>query len=644
MVLTKEHVKLLKEIYEGKLKGDEFFSAAEKEPEILEYLNQLYLMGLLRQEDDDKYHLTYPGMLVAETIEAAEKQGAIDIKEWEEGFRWVGTEIISMIDVSRKCQGRCPEEASKELEKRGFVKNGQLTPLADTIWQAYNEAQPQVTVDKRLTDYIKEMPPGPGLKSILKLTADVGKHELFELEAQRLIAFSAPKSDVYALTGLGQQIRAGLLKSAPALPINVSAEILEALAKIVEEGKDAVDQEMFEKLVAQAYIDEDGNLLPGGRHLYLAWKIYTKQVKTDPWTVDFDEVEIEILKAIEKIWETHKENPEIFPTKEEIWKFVFERKLKEAQKLLEKYGRRLKELPEKKQQVLRELQEAKKVEDWFNKHYDISTALYSLEAQEAIKTDINEKGKLYYDFTDWGKKVLQDQKQIKERPIPAPGVKSITVTRLEFRAPDYNWFMKGEEAITTGQGAPTASGRFYARMATHINRVPHLTAFELRVLKCIPYLRGAFIEEDIIKPYFKEKEREDVYLALEKLDAKGIVNLETCGVVTLTEPGKLIKRATAGTPEGIANPVNPFIIRIIKAIKEVGSLYVKEQRVRIEPENWKEIKKLAGLTDEEFEKELTIMKQAKFLGQNSLFESGLLLLKAADLMQAEERVWEEIDV
>ena len=633
MILTKEHVKLLKEIYEGKLKGDIFFSAAEKEPEILEYLNQLYLMGLLRLEDIDKYHLTYSGMLVAETIEAAEKQQVINIESWEEGYRWIGTEVISMIEVAKKCQGRCPKEVSEALEKRGFAKNGQLTPLADTIWQAYNEAQPQITVDKRLTDYIKEMPPGPGLKSILKLTADVGKHELFELEAQRLIAFSAPKSDVYALTGLGQQIREGLLKSAPTLAINVSAEILEALANIVEKGKDAVDQKMFEKLGVLAYIDENGNLLPGGKHLYLAWKIYTKQVKADPWSIDFDEVEIEILKAIEKIWEIHKENPEIYPTKEEIWKNVFDRKLKEAQKLLEKYGRRLKELPKKKQHVLKELQEAKKVEEWFNKHYDISTALYSLEAQEAIKTEINEKGKLYYDFTEWGKKVLQDQKQVKERPIPAPGVKSITVTQLEFRAPDYNWFIKGEEALTTGKGAPTVSGKFYARMATQINRVPHLTAFELRVLKCIPYLRGAFIEEDIIKPYFKEKEKEDVYLALEKLDAKGIVNLETCGVVTLTEAGKLIKRATAGTPEGIANPVNPFIIRIIRAIKEVGSLYVKEQRVRIEPENWKEIKKLSGLTDEEFEKELVIMKQAKFLGQNSLFESGLLLLQAAELQK-----------
>ena len=104
-------------------------------------------------------------------------------------------------------------------------------------------------------------------------------------------------------------------------------------------------------------------------------------------------------------------------------------------------------------------------------------------------------------------------------------------------------------------------------------------------------------------------------------------------MVTLTEAGKLIKRATAGTPEGIANPVNPWTIKILEAIKKVGTLYVKDRKIRIEPENWKQIKKLSGLSEEEIEKQLVVMKQARFLGENSLFESGLLLLEAAELMK-----------
>ncbi len=641
MIITKEHALLLKEIYEGKLRGDEFYSKADKEPEVLEYLNQLYLMDLLRLEDIDKYHLTYPGILIAETLLEMEKKGKIPrISDWESGFRWLGSEIISMIDVSRKCQGVCPPDAVKPLEIRGFARNGQLTPYADVVWQAYQEAQPHITVDKRLTIYIQQMPPGPGLKSILKLTAEVGKHELFELEAQRLIAFSAPNSDVFTLTGLGQQIRLGLLKSAPALPINVSAEILENLAKVVTQGKNSVDEKTFEMLLSQGYINDKGELLPGGRHLYLAWKMYNKEINSEPWSVDFDEIEIEILKAIEKIWEKHQSNPAVYPTKEEIWKFVFERKVKEAKNLLARYGRKLKELPKKKQELLKELEEAKKIEDWFNKYYDISTALFSLEAQSAIVTKLNEKGQIYYDFTDFGKQILKDQKEIREREIHAYSVKAITVTRLkDFHVPDYSWFLKAEEEGLVGKGAPTTSGEFYARMATYITRIPHLTAFELKVLKVIPYTRGTLIKEEIIKPYFPDKE-EEVYLALEKLDAKGVVNLETCGVVTLTEAGKLIKRATAGTPEGIANPVNPWTIKILEAIKKVGTLYVKDRKIRIEPENWKQIKKLSGLSEEEIEKQLVVMKQARFLGENSLFESGLLLLEAAELMIAKDRFWE----
>jgi len=642
MIITKPHALLLKEIYLGRLSGDEFYSKADKEPEILEYLNQLHLMGILRLEDLDKYHLTYPGMLVAETLLELEEKGKIPkIEDWDEGFRWIGSEVLAMIDVSRKCQGRCPEEAVKRLEERGFARNGQLTAYADTIWQAYQEAKPHITVDKRLTNYLRQMPPGPGLKSILKNTAEVGRHELFELEAQRLIAFSAPNSDVFTLTGLGQQIRLGLLKSAPALPINVSAEILESLAKVVQEGKEAVDEKTFEMLVSQGYIKDTGELLPGGRHLYLAWRMYNREVDSEAWTVDFDEVEIEIIKAIDKLWELNASNPEMLPTKEEIWEIVFERKVKEAKELLARYGRRLKELPKKKQELLKELEEAKKVEEWFNKYYDISTALFSLEAQAVIETKLSEKGKIYYDFTDFGRQVLKDQKEFKERQIHAYAVKAITVTRLkDFHVPDYSWFLKAEEENLVGKGAPTTSGEFYARMATFISRIPHLTAFELRVLKVIPYTRGIFIKEELIEPYFPGQD-EEVYLALEKLDAKGVVNLETCNVVTLTEAGKLIKRATAGTPTGIANPVNPWTIKILKAIKEAGTLYVKERRIRIEPENWKTIKKLSGLSEEEVEKQLVVMKQARFLGENSLFESGLLLLEAAELMVAKERFWEE---
>ena len=89
----------------------------------------------------------------------------------------------------------------------------------------------------------------------------------------------------------------------------------------------------------------------------------------------------------------------------------------------------------------------------------------------------------------------------------------------------------------------------------------------------------------------------------------------------------------AGVPEGVAQPLTPIAVRILKALREVGNLYVKEQRVRILPKNIEKALKLTGLDKETFEKELVVLRVAGLVGKTSINEAGLLILEALELLQ-----------
>ena len=87
-----------------------------------------------------------------------------------------------------------------------------------------------------------------------------------------------------------------------------------------------------------------------------------------------------------------------------------------------------------------------------------------------------------------------------------------------------------------------------------------------------------------------------------------------------------------GSPAGVSQPITPIAVRILDALRKVGNLYVKEEKVRILPKNIEEALRLSGLDKETFEKELVVLRVAGLMGRTSINKAGLQILKAMELL------------
>jgi hypothetical protein len=474
--------------------------------------------------------------------------------------------------------------------------------------------------------------PGPSPKREL-LAAD--KFQILESEAQRLMAFSAPTAEYYNLTGVGQQIRAALLKGAFFKPI--TEEYLEGVLDL-SDGLE-IDEELHKDFLAQAIINEEGEFLPAGVHLLRAADLYFDELSIEPMSIDIDELEWGILETIKEINEKTQQNPEYTATKKNIKAAFVDKRYKEALDLREKYGRKLKELPKLKQRYVEELELTKTAEEWFNKIYDFDAALFGLQGFQLIEPDLDKSGKMYYKLTADGEQALEIAgKNPKE--IPAESVKAITLARHAFLSPDSRWIAKAKEAGTV-VNAPTPSGRFFALLAYN-NKTPNMTKYGLEVMRPIPYTTGIYFG-DLLK-HLPDYDEEKLIQLLEKLDARGFVHIYPNNLVFLTEPGKKVKQATTGLAGDFKYPVTPDIINVLRALKEVGSLYVKERKVRILPDNWKKALKLLKMDLETFENTLTLLRRARYVSSNGITENGLLLIEAAEELEDLENFWTEVEL
>ena len=631
------------------LEGDREKRATVIAPEREEIFTELEFQNLAEPYEPLKYGLTYWGRALATILEEMVQKGLIKHpNEWDETFRWLGTEVITAIADAIENKDLPGNLTLPLLEERGFIelrkeeKKGEFKAVnayAKDIYEIFRNATPRLEISQELAEYIRKTPVGPNDSGRLP---EGGRYPQL-LESMRLIAFSVPNSDIYAFTGLGKAVKEALNYISPSLPVLISEDILYSLAKILDEGFEALTDTQKETLWELGLVDEEGNFYPAGEKLLEVYRLWKDKEFPPVKTFNIEILEAELLKTIDFIWnEEYPKNPEVVPTVENIVHFLLEKPLKEYKHLLEYYGRKINQdfNYKKKEEIRKKFAEVKSIEELFKSFYEkgnqwrekltdvVQEALYTLEAFNLI-TSQEWEGKKVHKLTQFGQEVLNDMKQRGFREISSTAVKAITITNREISAPNTEWYNQAVEENLVGAGEPTVAGKLYSELAYKIRRLPHITRFELQVLHKIP-ARGLFLEDVYAK--FDESWKEEVTYALNKLEARGFLNILQNNAVILTEAGQLIKEALAGVPEGVAQPLTPIAVRILEALTKVGNLYVKEEKVRILPKNIEEALRLSGLDKETFDRELVVLRVAGLIGKSSVNSAGLKVLKALELL------------
>ncbi len=636
MLIKKEHAEALLRLLsfeeETQSKGMEI---AESEEGIY---TELEMQALVRQSAPLKRELTYLGKELALVLKGlVEKEELPFPDKWPEGFRFLGTEIIAMLEAAG-LSGQVGPLAVSPLKERRLAaemkdpETGReyvgLTEAGQKIFEIYRALEPELEISSNLAQEIRKLPAGPARAALL--TTDT--HTKHLLEGMRLIAYSVPDSDIYTFTALGQAVKKALSLGGFGEGDVLTSDILWALADVAD-GRE-VPEATIAILQSLGYIDQHQELLPAGYWGLEVLRLWKRDIIPDAWTIALEEEEVEILQAIEHLWKKAENNPEEAPTFANLRAEMIDRKIKQYKEILARYGRKLDEMPEKFRQIAGEFMLAKDLARWYDSNFNLRLSLYSLESFNLIQTAQDQKGREVFELTTFGRKVLADQES-RLREISSTAVKAITITRRSFSAPNISWVEEAQEAGLLGTGEPTQSGYFYADLAESISRIPHLTRYEAEILATIPS-RGISVDE--LFELVGEGKRRRFKWALEKLEARHLINILPDGNLLETEAGELLDRAVSGVPKNFGHPINPLLYRVLKALSEVGTLFVKEKRIRILPRNIKEALLRSGLPKEVFDEALKAARHAGYVGKNTITEAGYLILKAVEKMNPHEEV------
>ena len=619
MVIKKEQAKHLLALLESPKREIDVSKMNE------EGLEELELAGLVAFPTPAFVTLTYAGETVARALRALVEKGALEpVSEWDPRFRWIGSEILAMMENARR-SGNVSEIAEAPLSKRGLCEKVhdrerkvdllKLTEEAEAVLDAFERVEPDLKIDTELGDLILTSPVGP--TEAAHMPFDEKQKEL--LEAMRVLAYSVPNGDIAQLTGIGVAVRKVLENGAVNSEGDIIDPVIMDLVADLFDGED-ITPEAKTQLEMMGYANDEGELLPAGEALLQLRALLKNPVEKRLFSFALTPEMVDTLLTVEKLGEAHAE---------EIKKEMVDKKVKEFNELKEKYGRRLNEMPVKKRQILEKFLEAKEHMKWFEENFDIHEYLFALEAFDLVEEGEDEKGKPVVYLTEAGRAVVEKLKS-DATPVSSQAVKTIKLAKRPFEVPNREWVAKGREEKVLGEYGPGPRGEFFAELSETIERKPFVTRYEMDVFKKIPG-RGMTLAE-LLAEAKDEHDRHMMEGAVDMLEARGLIEVLSDGHIVETEAGELMDRALSGVPEGFGAPVTPVIYRVVRAVAEVGTLYEKEKKIRILPKHHKEAYKRSGLSPEVFEKAWVAAREARYLGKNGVNEAGIDLLRAVDAM------------
>ena len=547
----------------GEFSFKEFVERFGGEEAALQALMDLYSQGLLDHRGGGVFEVTDVGRRVVEAWRTSGRP---------EAEPWLDSRIYTMLHSSVIAGGRIPESWRKMLEERGFVdEEGYLSPEGYSVYEALSSSPKRPVVTKAIAGALVALPEGPAEKRFYS------SRFLDTLEASGLYTRSVPNGLYGALTRPGRLLKrafsmANLEASAPVLLNPLIYNALEAVLRGEE-----VDRELREMLGEIGYITAAGAPTLAGRLVVKAWRLLQSPVATTPSAVSEDE--LKVIDVIKTLWEKAESNPEMAPSQ------------KLVKEWLEKLGIKL-------------------------RFYTPGLAIYHLESMGLVVEEYDEELKrTVLRLTPLGEEVYR---RSGGRGSTALGSR-VLVEADQGLGFSEEWAPRAREEGLLGTGGPTKYGLALQRASREALRSILVTRLEAMLLKRLLEKRSMSVEA--LKKSFPGEE-EAVGYSLGKLEARGMVETLPDGRVVVTPAGLLVKSAIVAAPSGVATPVNPRIIKLLEAVKKLGTTedvakLVKETRLGLD----------------ELKDALVLARTCKYIGRNSVTGEGEALLEAVKLIR-----------
>ena len=584
MLITTAHLFALHELAEGRAAGYTVRTLPEDDSQEPVY-RELELQGLVLLAAPRAYQLTSAGQEALGLLESMREAALLPpLDRLKKDWRFLGSDILAALQAARRKKGRVGPRTAQMLGARGLTENAHDT-LENRSYlrlNRYGEAwadfagryRPRLEITGDLANSIHHMHPGytgrPGL--------DMPAEHIALLEAMDLLTWSVPERTVYALTAPGQAVYEALRKGGGYVPLDVvlDTSILAVLARLLERGSAALTPEQLANLQMLGYVELDGTVSAAGHAAMRAYAPLQRESPEQIRAFAITEAEVELLATVQQLAESAdaSHGSQLHPDKKTLHRVLVDRMVKRYQDFIGRYGGIVKERSAKKRQAAALLEQMKDHDEWFNTFWDLEELLVSLEAFDLLRAE-GEETKTVYRLTPNGHRIVAEQGN-SPRAITATAVKVLTTAVTRLHAPEDAWVEQAREEGLIGTGGVSRSGHLYAELAEHSVRIPALTREEAEVLEHLPEtereMPTAAAGE---QPSFAEEKQA---WALEKLEARGLIERLVDGQIVRTGAGQLLTKAVSGARH-LGHPVTPAIVRLLAAIRQVGTLYVKERKV-----------------------------------------------------------------